>query len=55
VESSELDRDRVVAHCRRNLSVYKLPQRIAVLPRFPRTSTGKVNAAVLAGTGREYP
>jgi acyl-CoA synthetase (AMP-forming)/AMP-acid ligase II len=52
VESSEVDRDLVVAHCRRTLSVYKLPQRIAVLPRFPRTSTGKVNAAVLAETGR---
>jgi acyl-CoA synthetase (AMP-forming)/AMP-acid ligase II len=52
VESTEVNRDIVVEHCRRNLSVYKLPQRIAILAQFPRTSTGKVNAAALSSSGR---
>lgn len=53
VESTTVDRGGVVDHCRRNLSVYKLPQRISILDRFPRTSTGKVNATALTGTGRQ--
>jgi len=51
VEGGTVDRRLVVEHCRAHLSVYKLPQRITILPAFPRTSTGKINASALSSTG----
>jgi acyl-CoA synthetase (AMP-forming)/AMP-acid ligase II len=42
VESSRVVRDELASVFRHRLAPYKRPQRIRVLPRFPRSSAGKI-------------
>lgn len=51
VESTSVDRARVVEHCRGQLAVYKLPQRITIVEKLPRTSAGKINSTALSTIG----
>jgi long-chain acyl-CoA synthetase len=50
VESTSVQRQAVVDHCRRSLAEYKLPQRITIQTALPRSSAGKVAAARLTDT-----
>lgn len=43
IESSTLTRDEVVEFCALCLAQYKVPQAITILPKFPRSSTGKIS------------
>ncbi len=47
VESTSVQRQAVVEHCRHSLAEYKLPQRIIIRAALPRSSAGKVAAARL--------
>jgi long-chain acyl-CoA synthetase len=38
----ELDVESLLAHCRTNLSAYKIPERIHIVPEIPRTGSGKI-------------
>ena len=46
-----LTRDEVLGHCRRHLPGYMVPDIVEFLDALPRTSTGKVDRARLAGHG----
>jgi acyl-coenzyme A synthetase/AMP-(fatty) acid ligase len=43
VESATISREAVVAFCVGRLAAYKVPQRVAVVPRLPRSSAGKIS------------
>ncbi|GHD65387.1 AMP-dependent ligase [Luteimonas padinae] len=45
-----LDARAVRAHCRGRLAAWKIPRDIEFLPALPRTTSGKVRRAALAGT-----
>ena len=47
-----LTREEVLDHCRRRLPGYMVPDVVEFCEALPRTSTGKVNRARLAGHGR---
>jgi acyl-CoA synthetase (AMP-forming)/AMP-acid ligase II len=47
VESTSVHRQAIVEHCRHSLAEYKLPQRIIIRAKLPRSSAGKVAAARL--------
>jgi acyl-CoA synthetase (AMP-forming)/AMP-acid ligase II len=47
VESTSVQREAIVEHCRHSLAEYKLPQRIIIRAKLPRSSAGKVAAARL--------
>jgi acyl-CoA synthetase (AMP-forming)/AMP-acid ligase II len=42
-----VQREAIVEHCRHSLAEYKLPQRIIIRAKLPRSSAGKVAAARL--------
>ena len=48
IESTTVARQAVVDHCRNLLADYKLPARIVISAKLPRSSAGKVAAAQLA-------
>ena len=47
-----LTREEVLDHCRRQLPGYMVPDAVEFCEALPRTSTGKVDRAGLAGHGR---
>lgn len=49
VESGELAPDDLIEVFRQHLAPYKRPQRVRVLPRFPRSAAGKVLFSELTG------
>jgi acyl-coenzyme A synthetase/AMP-(fatty) acid ligase len=48
-----LTREEVLGHCRRRLPGYMVPDEVEFCEALPRTSTGKVDRAGLAGHGSE--
>ena len=44
---SDLDKDRILAHCRDRLPKYMIPEQLSLRPDLPRTSTGKIDRNVL--------
>jgi amino acid adenylation domain-containing protein len=46
----ELTREEVLDHCRRRLPAYMVPDVVEFCAALPRTSTGKIDRALLAGT-----
>ena len=48
-----LDAAGLRERCRGQMADYKVPRHVAVLPDFPRTSTGKIQRAVLQAQARE--
>ena len=51
-DGSGLTREEVLDHCRRRLPAYMVPDVVEFCEALPRTSTGKVDRARLAGRGR---
>lgn len=49
-EGAEATVDRVKAHCRERLAGYKIPKFIESVAALPKTASGKVRRAVLAGS-----
>jgi fatty-acyl-CoA synthase len=52
-EGATLDAAALRERCRGQMADYKVPRHVAVLPDFPRTSTGKIQRAVLQAQARE--
>jgi acyl-coenzyme A synthetase/AMP-(fatty) acid ligase len=50
VESTTVTREEVVAFCVGRLAQYKVPQKITILPRLPRSSAGKISLGRLEVT-----
>jgi long-chain acyl-CoA synthetase len=48
IESSTVQRDRVLAFCAERMAQYKIPQTITILPRLPRSAAGKISAGMIA-------
>jgi acyl-coenzyme A synthetase/AMP-(fatty) acid ligase len=46
----DLTREEVLGHCRRRLPAYMVPDVVEFCEALPRTSTGKIDRALLAGT-----
>jgi acyl-CoA synthetase (AMP-forming)/AMP-acid ligase II len=46
---SFLDSKQVQAHCRKNLSTYKIPKKINFVNELPKTASGKVKRFLLVG------
>jgi acyl-coenzyme A synthetase/AMP-(fatty) acid ligase len=46
----ELTREQVLDHCRRRLPAYMVPDVVEFCEALPRTSTGKIDRALLAGS-----
>jgi amino acid adenylation domain-containing protein len=46
----ELAREEVLDHCRRRLPAYMVPDAVEFCEALPRTSTGKIDRALLAGS-----
>ncbi len=44
---SDLDEDRILAHCRDRLPKYMIPEQLSLRADLPRTSTGKIDRNVL--------
>ena len=44
VESESVTREQLVAFCVARLAAYKVPQDFVIVPRLPRSSTGKFSA-----------
>ena len=49
VEVGQLDVNAVKAHCRERLAIYKIPKYIELVADLPKTASGKVRRAELAG------
>ncbi len=47
VETTSLDRERIIQHCRDHLPALKIPHRVVALARFPRSASGKIDIASL--------
>ncbi|OGK97349.1 MAG: hypothetical protein A3I14_13190 [Candidatus Rokubacteria bacterium RIFCSPLOWO2_02_FULL_73_56] len=43
------DAETLIAHCRERLAGFKYPRRVTILPALPRSATGKILKAHLAG------
>lgn len=52
VASSPIAPDRIKAHCRDRLAVYKIPKSIEFVSSLPKTASGKVQRALLAQPNR---
>jgi long-chain acyl-CoA synthetase len=46
-QGATADREKILAHCRRNLAPFKVPRAIELLPGLPKNSAGKVLKAKL--------
>ena len=46
-DGSEVTSDQVLERCQENLSAYKLPQRVELVPELPTTFVGKLDRAAL--------
>ncbi len=44
---AELDRKKVMHHCKSNLAIYKLPKKVEFADEIPRTASGKVRRFML--------
>jgi long-chain acyl-CoA synthetase len=42
--------DELIAHCREHLAAFKYPRRLTVLDALPKSPTGKILKARLAGS-----
>ena len=47
-----IDRETILAHCRANLSVHKIPDHLRICESLPTTSLGKVQRYRLTQIGR---
>ncbi|MGH8174499.1 MAG: class I adenylate-forming enzyme family protein [Rhodanobacteraceae bacterium] len=50
VADADVSIDRVKAHCRERLAIYKIPKFIEFVADLPKTASGKIRRAVLAGS-----
>ena len=41
-EQGQLDVEALLAHCRKNLSSYKIPEATHIVSEIPRTGSGKI-------------
>ncbi|GAA4712225.1 class I adenylate-forming enzyme family protein [Phytohabitans rumicis] len=48
-QGAHLDPADVIAHCRRELAKFKVPDEVYVVPELPRTSVGKIQKHLLRG------
>jgi acyl-CoA synthetase (AMP-forming)/AMP-acid ligase II len=53
VPGATLVPDRIKAHCRERLAIYKIPKHIEAVADLPKTASGKVRRALLAGITTE--
>ncbi|MDH5648673.1 MAG: acyl--CoA ligase [Gammaproteobacteria bacterium] len=50
--NAKLEKKAVMAHCRQNLAIYKLPKEVEFVSELPKTASGKVKRFLLADTAR---
>ena len=55
VTSGALDEEQLKQRCRERLPLYMVPERIALLPRLPRTPNGKVDRTLLVQEATRLP
>jgi acyl-coenzyme A synthetase/AMP-(fatty) acid ligase len=54
IESTTLARDQIVSFCATNMAQYKVPQRIVIVPKLPRSSAGKISLSGLAAHSERH-
>lgn len=51
-DNAQLEEREILAHCRRNLEDFMVPQVVSVVPELPRSANGKIDKKTLVGANQ---